>query len=86
MVKVKAGQEFYAVVRKGPHSCTLEGVEGAGRRIGAFRASRDSTSLGVAAGSRFFCPHSFKIKVPRSGAVGASCSGAAGAKYGQITR
>ena len=61
MVKVKAGQEFYAVVRKGPRSRTLEGVEGAGRRIGPFRATMDSTSLGVAAGSRFFCPHSFDI-------------------------
>ena len=61
MVKVKAGQEFYAVVRKGPHSCTLEGVEGAGKRTGPFRATRDSTSLGVAAGDRFFCPDSFDI-------------------------
>lgn len=71
MVKVKAGQEFYATILKGPHSRTLEGVEGAGRRIGPFRATRDSTSLGIAAGDRFFCPHSFKIEVPRSGATGA---------------
>jgi len=61
MIKIKAGQEFYAVVRKGPHSVTLEGKEGAGRRIGPFRASRDSTSLGVEAGSRFFCPNDFEI-------------------------
>jgi len=71
MIKVKAGQEFYAVVRKGPHSVTLEGVEGAGRRIGPFRATRDSTSLGVQAGSRFFGTHFFEIKTnqasPRSG-------------------
>lgn len=67
MVKVKAGQEFYAVVLKSPRSLTLEGREGAGRRIGPFRASRDSTSLGVVAGSRFFGHHFFKIKiVPRS--------------------
>jgi len=64
MIKVKAGQEFYAVVRKGPQSRTLEGVEGAGKRIGPFRATRDSTSLGVVAGSRFFCPHSFRIELP----------------------
>ena len=63
MVKIKAGQEFYAVVRKGPHSCTLEGIEGAGKRIGPFRATMDSTSLGVQAGSRFFCPISFKIEI-----------------------
>jgi len=63
MVKVKAGQEFYAIVRQGPYSRTLEGIEGAGRRLGPFRATTDSTSLGVAAGSRFFCPVSFKIKI-----------------------
>jgi len=64
MEKIRAGKEFYAVVCKGPHSCTLEGIEGAGRRIGPFRATMDSTSLGVAAGSRFFCPDSFKIEMP----------------------
>jgi len=69
MVKVKAGQEFYATVCKGPRSCTLEGVKGAGWRIGPFRATMDSTSLGVAAGDRFFCPDSFKIEVSRSGAA-----------------
>ena len=63
MVKIKAGQEFYAVVRKGPRSRTLAGVEGAGRRLGPFRATRDSTSLGVQAGSRFFCSHGFQIEL-----------------------
>jgi len=64
--KVKIGQLFYAVVRKGPHSKTLEGVEAAGRRIGPFTASRDSDSLGVVADSRFFSNNAFKIEVMNS--------------------
>jgi hypothetical protein len=58
-VKVKRGQWFYAVVR---HSHTIGGTNVTGRKIGPFVATRDSTSLGVNAGDRFFCRQGFKIE------------------------
>ena len=61
-MKVKKGKEFYAIVRKGIHSETLAGEDVVGRKIGPLRASRDSTSLGVASGSRYFCRNDFSIE------------------------
>lgn len=63
MIKVKEGQEFYAIVRKGQHSCTLEGEEAAGRKIGPFKAWRDSTSLGAETADRYFCRNDFNIEI-----------------------
>ena len=36
MEQIKVGSKFYGIVRKGQHSKTLGGVEGAGRKIGPF--------------------------------------------------
>ena len=66
-VRVKKGQEFYATVRKGPHSRTLGGEETAGRKIGPFTASRDSTSMGAETKDRFFCTNDFIIQVNHKG-------------------
>jgi hypothetical protein len=33
---IKKGDKFYAIVKKGDHSKTLDGVEGAGRKLGPF--------------------------------------------------
>jgi len=61
--KVKAGQRFYATVRGGPHSRTLDGKEVAGRKIGPFTATRESTSLGVQTGFRFLSKSDFCIEI-----------------------
>jgi len=62
MSNVKQGEQFFAIVRKGVYSKTLAGEEGAGKRIGPFVASGDSTSVGVRAGSRFFRSDHFSIE------------------------
>ena len=61
-VKIKKGQPFYATIRKGPHSCTLGGEQAAGRTIGPFIASQDSTARGVDAGDIHFNQMDFKIE------------------------
>ncbi len=53
--KIKAGQKFYAIICKGE--------EGAGRRIGPFIASRDSTEKAVETGSRKFRLDRFTFEI-----------------------
>ena len=60
--KIKKGEVFYATVRIGLRSLTLEGKEGAGRRIGPFTASRDNNSLATETENRFFAHRDFKIE------------------------
>ena len=61
-VKIKKGESFYATIRKGPHSITLGGEQAAGRKIGPFIASQDSTALGVDSGDIHFNQMDFKIE------------------------
>lgn len=37
---MKIGDKFYAIVKRGQHSKTLEGIEAAGRKIGPFTATK----------------------------------------------
>jgi hypothetical protein len=61
--KIKAGLKFYAIIRRGEHSKTLGGEEGAGQRLGPFAASRDSTEKAVETGSRIFRLDRFTFEV-----------------------
>ena len=61
-IKISKGESFYATIRKGPHSITLGGEEAAGRKVGPFVASQDSTALGVDAGDIHFNQMDFKIE------------------------
>ncbi len=61
-VKIKEGESFIATIRRGPHSVTLGGEQAAGRKIGPFVASEDSTALGVDSGDIHFNQMDFKIE------------------------
>ncbi len=64
-VEIKEGDKFMAVIKKGPHSKTLGGEEGAGRRIGPFVAEL-VTAVNVRAGSMEFCRSNFGfVKIGR---------------------
>jgi len=62
-LKLKEGDIFTAKIRRGPHSMTLEGKEGAGTVIGPFVVTRDM-GLGVEIedGERFFAYTEFILK------------------------
>ena len=53
MAKIKAGNKFFATVKKGNHSKDLEGNECAGKKIGPFIATVIRTNK-VEAGWRHF--------------------------------
>ena len=59
---IKKGESFYAIVKKGLRSKTLDGKEAAGRRIGPFIALYDNTSLATETEERYFKHTDFHIE------------------------